>query len=192
MDPRDPLRKFARWMREDPMPGEERPAVMWAGHYSLAILVVVIGGLIALSAAGRVHGWRLDVTTVLTMAWLFILLVADPHHDRRLCERCAAATPLDPESAARHWHPAFIVAHSKIIKYIPMIFIVGLIAFTWHVKGQPLWEYVANSVGLFLSFLVYMSSWQHTRLQPWCPFCNWGHGGEHEEVPDVPAPTVSV
>lgn len=192
MDPRDPLRKFARWMREDPLPGHERPAVMWFGHYSLAVLAVIITALIALQGPGREHGWISWAGGVLTVGWLFILLVADPHHDRRLCERCATATPLDPQTAARCWHPAFMVAHSKFVRFIPVTLILLLVAVTWHIKGQPLWEYVANATILVLSFLTYVSSWQHTRLQPWCPFCNWGRGGEHEEAPDVPAPTVSA
>jgi hypothetical protein len=192
MDPRDPIRRFGRWMGEDPMPGHERRQVMWFGHYSLYAIATVIIGLIVLGIFGRPHGWLTLANVVLTIAWLFILLVAGPHHNRRLCERCAQATPLDPEAAARRWHLAFMVTHSKVVKFIPLMLVLAVIVVTHGVKGQPLWEYLLNSAILIPVFLVYLTAWQHTRLQPWCPFCQWGQGGDHEDAPDVPAPTASV
>lgn len=192
MDPRDPLRKFARYMNEDPLPGHERRSMMLVGHYSLYAIGLVIAAIIALDAFGRPHGWLQWANAGLTVCWLVILLVASPHHQRRLCERCARATPLDPQAAATRWSLAFRVTHGKVVKFIPLILIVALIVATEGVKGQPLWEYLANSAVLVLVFLTYLASWQHTRLQPWCPFCRWGDEGDHESAPEVPAPTVSV
>jgi hypothetical protein len=33
----------------------------------------------------------------------------------------------------------------------------------------------------------------HRRIEPWCPYCGWGHGDDDEEVPEPnPDPDVAA
>jgi len=119
-----------------------------------------------------------------------VIFFAIPHHQHRLCERCATGTPLDPQATAQRWRPAFWFEHSKW-RFVPTIVLVTFLAATWEIHGQPLWFYLANSVILTGIWAGYLAIWEHVRLQPWCPWCHWGDGGPEEVSPDVPVPSAS-
>lgn len=180
-----------RYLFRDRFPDREHKAWMWLGHYSLAALTAVVAAIITIGAFGKPHGWLQLVGVIPVIAWLLVIFVAEPHHQHRLCARCARHTPLDPQAAADRWKPAFRYQHSRW-KIAPTIVILIWALGTSPVKGQPLWEYLLNSAVLIMIVLTYIPAWQHVKLQPWCPWCTWGDGGDHEDAPDVPAPTVSV
>jgi hypothetical protein len=107
-------------------------------------------------------------------------------HDRQLCETCVASIPLNVQEQSVRFRRRFSVAHAganrkAVAAYL--IVLIGsnaLIAFSW---GQ--WPWAAIQATMIYLIL---SQSTHRRLQPWCPFCAGGDGGdEHDAVePDAP------
>ena len=87
-------------------PRNDNRFLMWAGHHSIRFMIPAIVLIIAFTVAGHPGGdngvlsW---VVTVLWLAWFATLMVDQGYHDARLCERCIAATPLDPQKAVNRW-----------------------------------------------------------------------------------------
>lgn len=109
------------------------------------------------------------------------------HLRRRLCLRCARATPLDPQAAVakkmrwlRLYHYTterpWLWAGTLIVLVAP-IYVFGL---KW--LSPLVW---IPAVGLPVL------AWVHMPLQPWCPFCHWDDGGDEEPSPE-PTPDPSI
>lgn len=167
------------------------PLEMWAGHYSAAFMVAALAAAIvkdALKAPGGGLGEVLDAPSWIAVAAMYADM---SQHSWRLCERCARATPLDGQEAARRWRLALRWTHGKG-RFALAVLLALMI--TWHaVAGRHVpWVYWAGDAALFAAITAsYIAMRQHHRLQPWCPWCNWGRGGDKEPSPDVPVPSES-
>ena len=112
-------------------------------------------------------------------------------HDRRLCESCVGALPLNPGQSAAYYHRRFMVAHLAARRSFMIVYILVLLASNCLLVspgGQPrlaaqfLWVAIQASL-----VYVVLSHDTHRRLQPWCPSCRGG--GDLESLLPDPAPT---
>jgi hypothetical protein len=173
-------------------PRRENRLLMLAGHYSWVLLVWLVVLTAAADAANREIGW-LNLAASVTWAawWVMMLLVDKCYHAPRLCERCIAATPLDPQASVDRWLRFLRMEHEP-----GRWLLVLLAAFGLALWGDSSFHHWLGDVTDFLLMAVlvtvYTAEYVHRRFYPWCPFCHWEDGGDHEDAPDVPAPTVSV
>jgi len=120
----------------------------------------------------------LALIVVVLTSWL-----AMRRHDRRLCEQCMAAMPLNPSAEAARYRRRFWLAHSLSEPRYLVPYLVVLIGsnFATSTVGRIAWAIIQSSMLYLIAAQV-----THRRLQPWCPWCSDGGGGEHvEETPPV-------
>jgi hypothetical protein len=175
-------------VQDKPGRGDNR-ALMWLGHYSIYLMVAALAAQVGAIASG---GLILPgvISALLWLTWLASIAADGGYHQSRLCERCIAATPLDPQVAVNRWRPALRWAHRPGRKFL--VLLGAVIAMNWIVYlhlAWWVWILIALAVAGYASFFV--SEYQHRKLYPWCPYCRWDDGGDEEVSPDVPAPTVS-
>jgi len=174
-----------------PVPrGPEIPWMMALGHYMPHFYTGAVAGQVAWDAAGQPSGWA---STLSGYAWWIALAPMAAHllqHMRRLCERCARSTPLDPGKSVRKWKAALRLVHVEGF-YLLWLGVVGLQVLADKTGSPGTFRYAADALTTAVLLVFVAATWQHNRLQPWCPWCNWPKGGEHEEVPD-PDPAVSL
>jgi hypothetical protein len=120
----------------------------------------------------------LALILVVLASWL-----AMRRHDRRLCEQCVAAMPLNPSEEASRYRRRFWTAHSLSEPRYLVPYLVVLIGsnFASSAPGRIAWALIQSS-------MIYLIAAQvtHRRLQPWCPWCRDDGGGEHvDEAPPV-------
>lgn len=169
-------------------PQRRDPLLLWLGHFSIWFL----WAFIAVAITGDVSHWGFltwpsgGMTIVMITA-----MVAGVRHDFRLCERCIAATPLDPQAAVQRWRPVLQAYHRYRLRMaIGLAAIAAFIAVAL-VRHPPWWLPVLAVAAFVIIGLLNTIQHRHRRLYPWCPWCRWEGGGDEELVPDVPAPTVS-
>lgn len=164
---------------------------MWLGHNSRVLFASAAVLFIAQDAAGTAApSWVNWTSNAVSAVVLYSLYAEFSVHNRQLCERCIAASPLDPQAAVRRWKAALRAAHARALQW-------GIVA-GWTVKivlgfalGHDTWLFAADAVLCAACAVTALSYWLHRRLYPWCPFCRWDEGGGHEVSPDVPAPAVT-
>jgi uncharacterized membrane protein len=173
-------------------PRRENRAVMLVGHYSWVCGAAVVVMTIAADVFGGRYRWLNFVGLAMWAIWWLALLGADKrYHNARLCERCITATPLDPQASVDRWRRFLRMEHETGRWLGVLVVVFG--ADVW-VDSRYSWlTTVADCLFLAVLALTYSAEYIHRRLYPWCPFCRWGdEGGDHEEAPDVPAPTVAA
>lgn len=171
----------------------ERPA-MWLGHYSLPLLRVAVAVSVADDAAGQpggADGWAGWIVTAAWAVWIAAVLADGGVHQERLCERCVAATPLDPQAAVDRWKRALRLHHNNGARNGMLGGILACWLATGFLHHPPAWALALSATADVAYGAFSLVSWKHRRLFPWCPFCRWGDGGAEEVSPDVPAPAVS-
>jgi hypothetical protein len=166
-------------------------AALWLGHYSDPLLWTAIAVSIG-DYATRERYWPVLAAAVVVWAVAVTAQVADVRrHREALCERCIAVVPLDPQAAVARWKGVLRAHHARVAMVAMMATVVAWDGAFAAFRHPPWWAYavaVLAAVALGVSTLV---TWQHRRLYPWCPFCHWDDGGDHEPSPDVPAPSVT-
>jgi hypothetical protein len=166
------------------LPLIDRLAQRW-GHsahlvLSAAIVAVILIGLFPTAGALSLTVPVLVLGVVIT-SWLLMR-----QHDRRLCEQCAAAIPLNPAERAARYRRMFRLTHcgSEPRYLIPYLAVLIGSNFATTTVGRIGWAIVQSS----MIYLI-MAHTAHRRLQPWCPWCSGGDGGgEHEDVAPPPPP----
>jgi len=154
------------------------------GHYAPRLLLGIVATLVVLTlvpAAADLVPWPASLALLTGAVLLGVSLVA---HNRRLCERCIAALPLDASMVASRYRVRFRVAHlfeSRLFVLGYLIVLTGSALLSASPLGRYLWAAVEASLGYLL--LVYVT---HRRLQPWCPYCR--NGGEEQRAPTTPSP----
>jgi hypothetical protein len=116
------------------------------------------------------------------LSWLLMR-----RHDRRLCEQCVSAMPLNASERATRYQRRFWMAHTGSERRFLIPYLVVLIASNFAVTttvGRLFWVVMQAS-------MIYLirSQVTHRRLQPWCPWCSDGGGGSHQEE-DAPDPVL--
>lgn len=151
-------------------------------HYAGA---VCIGSFSVSTIQMFVRHWLpLGVNLALSIS-LFLLLVASMvglmHHGRHLCPECAVRLPLDCEAQAQKHRRRLSFTHAiNDHKRIFFAVVVILAVMNWNTG------IIGFGAGLVLNLLgiyVVLSLTEHTKLQPWCPWCK--EGGEYQEAPEV-------
>jgi hypothetical protein len=167
-------------------PGENRIADR-LGHIAPEILIVAIMAVIVVGLhplpGPFAYTVPLALLIVVLVSWLLLR-----RHDRRLCERCLAAMPLNPSQQATRYRRRFQLAHigSEPRRLIPYLIVLIGSNFAPGPAGRIFWAVVQTSmVYLILSYST------HRRLQPWCPLCSDGGGGSEREDPVAPDPNPS-
>jgi hypothetical protein len=115
---------------------------------------------------------------IVLFSWLLMR-----QHDRRLCEKCVMSMPLNPAEQAQRLKRRFWMAHTGSEPRFLVPYLVVLIAsnFATTTAGRASWAVIQLS----MVYLI-MSNSTHRRLQPWCPWCSDGGGGEEvDETPPV-------
>jgi hypothetical protein len=105
-------------------------------------------------------------------------------HDRRLCEHCMASMPLNAAETSVKMGRRFWMAHTGSEKRFLIPYIIVLLGsnFATGTIGRGFWAIMQLS----MIYLI-LSNTTHRRLQPWCPWCSNGGGGEeHEDTPTPP------
>jgi hypothetical protein len=157
------------------------------GHYAPWFLAALVGSLIVLTlvpAAAAHVAWQV---LLLVLVGALVLAASVFAHNRRLCERCIAAVPLDASRVASRYAVRFRVAHLFERRLSALCYLTALAvaaALYAHPVGRYAWA--AAQASLVYLLLVYVT---HQRLQPWCPQCR--NGGEEQAAPTGPTP-VSV
>jgi hypothetical protein len=164
---------------------------MWLGHYTPGLLITSIGVTVIAAATGDQLGVAGDVAVVVWIIAAFSLFIGGHYHDSRLCGRCVAAAPLDPQAAIERWRPALWWAHKTLWMSLATFAAVGWFIWLGQYHHVPWWAWIPTVPAALVYAGVFISARQHSRLYPWCPWCHWNDGGDEEIAPDVPAPTVS-
>ena len=154
------------------------------GHFAPWLLAALVAALIVLT---------LLPADLVPVAWPILLLVLVGAvllgvsvlvHNRRLCERCIAALPLDASRVASRYRHRFRVAHlfeRKLFAVCYLVVLLGSALLYSNPVGRYAWAVVQGSIIYLL--LVYVT---HQRLQPWCPHCR--NGGTELTAPAAPTP----
>jgi hypothetical protein len=164
------------------------PLIMWLGHYQPVLIACCLPVLYAGTLSGNPPlQWAGAAVCVPYMGAMFASVI----HDSRLCERCAAATPLDPQAAVARWRPALWGFHRLGVPVLVVALAVWVVGGLVH--GRPWWEWPVYAVVLASIGVSVWATAKHRDLYPWCPWCRWRDGGDEEEAPDpAPAPEVHV
>jgi hypothetical protein len=152
------------------------------GHYATTLLIVSIFAAVGmgLHPLPGVFAFTTPIAlfAVVLLSWLLMR-----QHDRRLCEHCVMAMPLNPAEKATKYKRRFWMAHTGSEPRFLIPYLVVLISsnFATTTTGRIGWALIQ----LTMVYLI-MSQSTHRRLQPWCPWCSDGGGGEEvDETPPV-------
>ena len=102
-------------------------------------------------------------------------------HDRHLCEQCAQSMPLNPAAQATRLRRRFWMSHTGAEPRFLVPYLIVLISSNF--ATTPIGRIGWALIQLSMIYLI-LSQSTHRRLQPWCPWCSDGGGGEH--VDDTP------
>jgi hypothetical protein len=125
------------------------------------------------------------VFNILATAGFLAVLAADLWHQRELCERCIAAVPLDAAATAgRRRHLLRLIHHPR--PYAGAY--AALLLLRLALPGGSAAAHAVSSTAYAAVAYLAVAQIQHNRLQPWCPWCRRGNGGDDDPEPD-PGPT---
>ena len=155
------------------------------GHYAPQLLSVSILGAIALGIRPMAATPLTALVTVSLLAFVVVTWLQLRRHDRRLCETCVMSMPLNAAENAAKYQRRFWLAHAGNRPRVVIPYLIVLIGsnFLLSPAGRVVWAVVQLSM-IYL-IMAYAS---HRKLQPWCPWCSGGGGGEDVDVdvPDLP------
>jgi len=182
---------------DDEAPLMRRFSKAWIGHYWMQLLIAYG---IALAPLAFLHdSWSLRATNCVVVIPAIMLFMHGMAHEVKLCEPCQAKMPLDPAAhavkrarmlRAIHWLSTPVGGRRRSVSRGLLLFI-ALLAVGILLPSGP-WGSLGDSAmidGFFYSWI--LMSRGHQRLQPWCPQCRWGDGGEKEPSPE-PAPSPGL
>jgi hypothetical protein len=163
------------------LPWSERLSAV-LGHHASGMLVGSIVAVVAIQFVPMAPMTGLGVSIAL-FAFVLVSWLAMREHDRRLCESCVMGMPLNPAEQAKRHQRRFWMAHTGSEPRFLVPYLVVLIGsnFATSTIGRIGWAIVQLS----MIYLI-LSQSTHRKLQPWCPWCSGGGGGEDvDETPPV-------
>lgn len=164
---------------------------MWLGHNTYLLYLGAASVFVTDDLMGQpqysLMSWVTSVTAFVIIAAVFAQVAV---HDRRLCERCAASTPLDPQRSVTRWKLLLRLSHVKRLTFALMAVLTVKLILEQAFRPAG-WLFAFDEATTAVLGVFVLSWWAHSRLQPWCPWCHWGGGGDHEEAPE-PDPAVSA
>lgn len=176
------------------IPRSNRGFGRW-GHWGTRILIGAIVGTIALVLKPLPSD---SPGAVLVPVALFSIVIASwlmmRQHDRRLCEDCMSAMPLNASEVATRYRRRFALTHLGSNMRVVAAYLVVLIGSNFvlldaHLLPATMGRYVWAAIQATMIYLV-LSYSTHRKLQPWCGICNGGGGGDNDDV-DAPEPVPS-
>jgi hypothetical protein len=162
---------------------ESIPAPARLGHHANSLLIASIVGVVAVGLHPLPGALLFTVPLALAVLVIYSWLLMR-QHDRSLCETCVHSMPLNPAARANRMQHRFWMAHTGaeprfLLPY--MVVVIGSNFAATSPVGKAGWALVQLS----LIYLV-LSQSTHRKLQPWCPWCREGGGGEDvDETPPV-------
>ena len=158
------------------------------GHHGAQVLIGSIVALIAVvvfplpSDNPAALGVPLLLFAVVLMAWALMR-----RHDRSMCELCLRTMPLDAAAAAQRKQRRLAVVHLGENRRVVAAYMVVLLGsngllFLQSTPARLVWAVVQFSMVYLL-----LAQSTHRTLQPWCPWCSDGGGGD--DVVDTPEPS---
>ena len=168
---------------ENSAPWPSRGAGRWS-HYGLVWLWIAVASVIAFGlnpVPVATNSALLGLSAI--AAFALIGWHAVRRHDRRLCEICAAAMPLNMAEVAARYRMRFAIVHALVVRPIGLSYlalVVGSDLVLLH--GPTIARIVWAAIQASMVYLVIAYS-SHRRFQPWCPQCRGGHG-ERDHSPD--------
>jgi hypothetical protein len=182
------LRRVNDWLLRDRERDRLASQFSWLGHYSLYFLAAATPIAIASIATGRSVTWLAWLAAAAFGVWAFTLTADLLYHQHSMCERCISDAPvLDPATPLSRWKWALWFEHQKTLRLsAPLLYLAWTFSAGWRPHEQG-WQTAGDIASLVLLAAIWLITWQHLRLQPWCPYCHWGRGGYHEAVPPIPA-----
>jgi hypothetical protein len=153
------------------------------GHHAVDLLVAAVVMVVVIQLVPMAPGTMLFVSVAL-FAFVLLCWLLMREHDRRLCERCVLAMPLDPAGQARRYQRRFWTAHTGSEPRFLVPYVVVLVSSNFAVStvGRIGWALLQLS----MAYLI-LSQSTHRKLQPWCPWCRDEGGGE--DVDETPPAT---
>jgi hypothetical protein len=164
-------------------PWGERATARW-GHHGPTLLSASILAVIALGLHPPTGPFALTVPLALVV-FILTTWLCMRQHDRRLCELCVSAMPLDVAERAERYQRRFWVAHcgTQPRYLIPYLTVLIGSDFLPGSPGRVVWALAQSS----MIYLIASYS-AHRRLQPWCPWCRGDGGGGAPEQAPTPTP----
>jgi hypothetical protein len=154
------------------------------GHLAPQFLNVAIAIVIMLGIWPMAPSPSLLLVALTLFAFVIVTWLLMREHDRRLCEWCAAAMPLNAAELASKYGRRFWVVHSGSNPRFLVPYLVVLLGS--NVLPGPIGRIVWALVQSTMMYLIVATA-THRRLQPWCPWCRGGDGGiDAPAEPDVP------
>ena len=148
------------------------------GHYASQMLIASILAAVAIGLFPPPGLLALTVP-VAVFAFVIVSFLMMRAHDRSLCEQCMGAMPLNAAEEATRLKWRFWTAHTGSEPRFLIPYLVLLLGsnFTTTTPGRALWA----GMQLTMVYLI-LAQATHRRLQPWCPWCSEGGGGEDSDV----------
>jgi hypothetical protein len=153
---------------------------------------LLLGGpLIAVAIAAGFSDARessmvsLGAVVVFIVVQLFTLA-----HDDRLCLRCIAESPADPARVVETRRPWLRLFHSATTASgVAVLVVVAAVGVVAGLMIRPGW----GDLVLVLPLVTMALTVVHRRIEPWCPYCGWGRGGDDEDTPEpTPDPDIAA
>ena len=152
------------------------------GHHATRMLTGAIVAVVAIQFVPIDPVAALGVSVAL-FAFVLLCWLLMRDHDRRLCEHCVMDMPLNPAERAKRLSRRFWMAHTGSEPRFLVPYLVVLISsnFATSTIGRIGWAAIQLSMVYLL-----VSQATHRKLQPWCPWCSDGGGGEEvDKTPPV-------
>ena len=100
------------------------------------------------------------------LAWAAAFLADAGRHQERPCERCIAASPLDPEAAVSRWEAALLLHHRKAAKVTALSAALAWDVASAVVRHPPWWANALDVPALAVVGAGYVVAWQHRWMHP--------------------------
>jgi hypothetical protein len=154
------------------------------GHHASRLLIASIVAAVLLAATPLPGVFGLTVPLAL-IGFVLLSWMLMRHHDRRLCEQCVMSMPLNPSEKALRYRRRFWMAHTGAEPRFLVPYLLVLISSNF--ATSPIGRIGWAAIQMSMVYLVLAQS-THRKLQPWCPWCQQGGGGEEVEKPDPVLP----
>lgn len=126
----------------------------------------------------------------LTLALAVLWSIAVHAHFGRMCEQCAADVPSDPQAAIERRRWVLRATHRIFDSSRALLLFSAAWIGSWFATTYLIAPIVGDITWAAGMLVLPVLAALHNPLQPWCPQCRWGDGGDEEVAPD-PAPVPS-
>ncbi|PZM90129.1 MAG: hypothetical protein DIU79_14525 [Actinobacteria bacterium] len=170
------------------------------GHYGPRLFAVILLATAVPPLAGYPVTWPMTIAGITAFV---ALLIAIHTHDSRLCLRCIATMPLNGAERAQRYRRVLRAVHlgREPLPHLRIAGVPVLMPLPLYLMAAAAVEAILAKAGLDGTYaltvihtllftaplaLSMLALSLHDRLQPWCPYCRWGRGGDGpvEEAPD--------